>query len=568
MPLIRFIASPQNRVSGEPIVPGRVIYTYDGRIFWDAPDGKRIEMTDIQEIQTEYERSRIQTPAIKFYYVIETDKLYRYTGAGWLCLNPDWDFIGTDGRIRAEVLPDTAVILGENRKIPVDQLPLATKTTPGVVTLGSEGGAARYGYPEDVGLGNVTNDAQVKAKDLQTTEPTYLSTDTQVTSARRLWLMLGDSVANLLTTSKSIIGALNELFRDKLGKNERAADSAKLNGLDAADYLRSPESQSDPHVLIAPSQKGALPSLKPLSEFIQTTGDNAIAPSDDSPLPNGTADPGKSMNYARADHVHPKSDVPLPSNAIPKGMGEGSPGTSDKYAREDHIHPISQTIPFETSAEVFQMDGIASAGTSNTVARADHTHPTDTTRASTDLATEMKAGLMSPQDKIKLNGIHEGAKPSDNSPKPMGMAASPGTDDHYARADHVHPLPASIPVASNDMPQGLNPDGSPGTSDRFARADHVHPSPAIPNPGTATPSAPAKIPSAGSSGRYAREDHVHPLPTLGQINAVNLNGDTMKGILVAQNNTEYTTKQVRNIIISTEDPSGGENGDIWFKIEV
>lgn len=39
----------------------------------------------------------------------------------------------------------------------------------------------------------------------------------------------------------------------------------------------------------------------------------------------------------------------------------------------------------------------------------------------------------------------------------------------------------------------------------------------------------------------------------------------MTGALVAQNNTNYTTKQVRNIIISTEDPSGGDNGDIWIK---
>lgn len=42
-------------------------------------------------------------------------------------------------------------------------------------------------------------------------------------------------------------------------------------------------------------------------------------------------------------------------------------------------------------------------------------------------------------------------------------------------------------------------------------------------------------------------------------------GDTMKGALVAQNNTNYTTKQVRNIFISTADPSGGDNGDIWIK---
>ena len=46
---------------------------------------------------------------------------------------------------------------------------------------------------------------------------------------------------------------------------------------------------------------------------------------------------------------------------------------------------------------------------------------------------------------------------------------------------------------------------------------------------------------------------------------LNVSGGTMTGALVAQNNTNYTTKQVRNIFISTSDPSGGTSGDIWIK---
>lgn len=45
-------------------------------------------------------------------------------------------------------------------------------------------------------------------------------------------------------------------------------------------------------------------------------------------------------------------------------------------------------------------------------------------------------------------------------------------------------------------------------------------------------------------------------------------GGTMTGALVAQAGTNYTTAQMRNIIISTADPSGGNNGDIWLKYEV
>lgn len=46
---------------------------------------------------------------------------------------------------------------------------------------------------------------------------------------------------------------------------------------------------------------------------------------------------------------------------------------------------------------------------------------------------------------------------------------------------------------------------------------------------------------------------------------VDKSGGTMTGALVAQNNVDYTTAQVRNIIISTADPSGGSNGMLWIK---
>lgn len=42
-------------------------------------------------------------------------------------------------------------------------------------------------------------------------------------------------------------------------------------------------------------------------------------------------------------------------------------------------------------------------------------------------------------------------------------------------------------------------------------------------------------------------------------------GGVMNGALVAQDNTDYTIAQVRNVIISKADPSGGSNGDIWIK---
>lgn len=44
-------------------------------------------------------------------------------------------------------------------------------------------------------------------------------------------------------------------------------------------------------------------------------------------------------------------------------------------------------------------------------------------------------------------------------------------------------------------------------------------------------------------------------------------GGTMVGKLTAQSNTDYAIAQVRNVFISTGDPTGGNNGDIWLKYE-
>lgn len=44
-------------------------------------------------------------------------------------------------------------------------------------------------------------------------------------------------------------------------------------------------------------------------------------------------------------------------------------------------------------------------------------------------------------------------------------------------------------------------------------------------------------------------------------------GGQFEGAIKAQSNTDYTTAQMRNVILSTEDPNValGNNGDIWIK---
>lgn len=52
---------------------------------------------------------------------------------------------------------------------------------------------------------------------------------------------------------------------------------------------------------------------------------------------------------------------------------------------------------------------------------------------------------------------------------------------------------------------------------------------------------------------------------LTDIGAMPITGGTFQGKVYAQRNTDYSVGQIRNIFISTNDPSGGGNGDIWIK---
>ena len=55
------------------------------------------------------------------------------------------------------------------------------------------------------------------------------------------------------------------------------------------------------------------------------------------------------------------------------------------------------------------------------------------------------------------------------------------------------------------------------------------------------------------------------LPTLSSLGGAPLASPTFTGTVTAPTNTSYTTRQVRNVVLSTADASGGSNGDIWFK---
>lgn len=70
---------------------------------------------------------------------------------------------------------------------------------------------------------------------------------------------------------------------------------------------------------------------------------------------------------------------------------------------------------------------------------------------------------------------------------------------------------------------------------------------------------------AGKTGAVTLASSDVGLGNVSNVAQLPIAGGTMTGILYPQNNTSYTTGQARRIVLSTADPSGGGNGDVWIK---
>ena len=126
---------------------------------------------------------------------------------------------------------------------------------------------------------------------------------------------------------------------------------------------------------------------------------------------NQTVTAGAGMNFtATSGNVTVAMGTP---STLTGATTNSASGTTHTHAITGFEPTISKAtafnVNFETSTANIKMDGAVSVGALSTVARADHIHPTDTSRASTAVATTGANGLMSSTDKTKLDGIATGA---------------------------------------------------------------------------------------------------------------------------------------------------------------
>ena len=143
--------------------------------------------------------------------------------------------------------------------------------------------------------------------------------------------------------------------------------------------------------------------------------------------------------------------------------------------------------------------------------------------------------------------------------------------DHSQTTGNPHgTTPADIgavPTTRKINGKSLTADVSLSATDvGAAAASHTHTKSQISDfPASMIPTAHASTHKTGGSDALTPADigaatsgHTHS-------DYMPKSGGTFTGIATAQSNTSYTTPQIRNIVLSTSDPSGGNNGEIWIK---
>lgn len=268
------------------------------------------------------------------------------------------------------------------------------------------------------------------------------------------------------------------------------------------------------------------------------------------------------METAQGDILTLKTNVTEVTNALTskqdKIVGGASTITDDNLTANRALVSNSSgkvAVSAVTSTELGYLDGV----TSNVQTQLDSKlseAPVQSVNSKTGAVTLTKAD-------IGLGNVDNVKQYSANNPPPYPVTSVNGqTGAVTIESDVPENIVRYYDVASTEAVEGINADTLEGhKASYFATASELS---TINTTLNSSLSAIDTQVSELNSGLSTANSNISALQTA-MNDKVDKSGGTLEGALVAQRNTNYATAQVRNVIISTADPSGGSNGDIWIR---
>lgn len=292
------------------------------------------------------------------------------------------------------------------------------------------------------------------------------------------------------------------------------------------------------------------PPPYPVTSVNNKTGAVVLDASDVGALPDTTFIPSKTSDITNDSGFITSDDIPVKS--VNNKTGVVTLGASDVGAIS--TSDITQTLGTSTTkvpSEKAVSDALSSAGAGDMLKSVYDPNSVVETAGGIPAYVEANGGKI---DTIKVNGA---AQPIVNKEVDIAAVTSVNgqTGDVTVSVDIPDNLVKYDTVAPVETVDKLNADTLEGHSaSYFATATGLS---AVDTKVTANTN---NITALSTDLSMANGN----ITTL-QNNKVDKAGGTMTGALIAQNNANYTTAQVRNVVISTADPSGGSNGMLWIK---
>lgn len=86
--IVKFYHTKQSKLSSLPVRDGNLIFVTDTKVLYLDINGNRLPYVDIQILSQESDRTSILAPIEGFYYVEDTNVLWRYKGS-WKQVTPN-----------------------------------------------------------------------------------------------------------------------------------------------------------------------------------------------------------------------------------------------------------------------------------------------------------------------------------------------------------------------------------------------------------------------------------------------------------------------------------------------